>query len=93
VLIVSNDRSEAELQKKALQCPQKYLRLKGSGILAPSRRCSTRNLLRSQQVREIKGGGRVRKSIRIDRFKVMLYGMIQYKLMGKPSRTSVFYDC
>jgi hypothetical protein len=37
-------------------------------------------------------GGRVRKSIRIDRFRVMLYGMVQYRLMGNPSRTSVFDD-
>jgi hypothetical protein len=78
------------LAKMALQYLQRYLELKDSGVVAPSQWYSRRKTYCDVgKVRAIEGGGLVRKSIRTDR--MMLYGMIQNKLMS-PSRTSVLDD-
>jgi hypothetical protein len=91
-MIVPNDGQEPVLAKNGTAVSTEI-----SVIKRQWRRCTitavqkAQNLLRCRQVRGINGGGHVRKSTRIDRFRVE-YGMIQYKLMKSPSRTSVLDD-
>jgi hypothetical protein len=81
-------------QKMALQYLQRYLLLKDSGVVAPSQRCSRRRTYRdvgkSGKLMVAGMFGKVQELIGSEW--IMLYGMIQYKLMRSPSRTSVLDD-